>query len=277
MKKLLVSAILASLLSAETINGVAVLVQDRPITLHELQRYAQKERVSIAQSTDTLIRKKLEEIEAEKRGIFISSSDVLKEITSMAEQSGMNVTQYYAALQSNRGISQSDFQALIKEKLLNQKLYDAVAFSKMSRATPEEEAEYYKLHINEFSKPDYFKVIAYRSVSQERLSEKVNNPMYYSPDIEREEVTLKYHEINPQLAMLLSQTKTDTFSAIVPSPDGGFMSFFIQEKGEVKVTPLESVRPMVANAIAGEKRRQILNDYFARLQLNSKIKVIRTP
>ena len=100
--------------------------------------------------------------------------------------------------------------------------------------------------------------------------------MFYSPEVGSEKVILQYKTINPRLANVLNETPLNSFTPIVPDQQG-FMSFFVQEKNGMITQPLESVRAQIANAVMGEKRQQVLNDYFARLRLNADIQIVRLP
>ena len=263
-------------LYAETINGVAILVKEEPITLYDIRTEMRKSGASQAETVDMLIRKKLESIEIEERGISVSDPEVHDDMEKMAEQNNMSVMQFFDAMQSTRGVSSTELKEKIKEKLLNQKLYNAIAFSHMEQPTPDEEAEYYQLHKAEFSHPESFDVIVYRSASREKLQEKVDNPMFYSPEVTSDTVTLEYSAIDPRLADLLNTTKVNSFTRVLPEGES-FIGFFVREKKNIITQPLDSVRVIVANAIMGEKRKQVLNDYFARLMLNADIKTIRLP
>ena len=276
MLKPILFLLLSLTLYAGTINGVAILVKDEPITLYDIRTEMRKSGTSQAETVDMLIRKKLESIEVEERGISVSDREVHNDIENMAEQNNMSVMQFYDAMQSTRGVSSTELKEKIQEKLLNQKLYNAIAFSHMEQPTPDEEAEYYQLHKAEFSHPESFDVIVYRSASSDKLQEKVDNPMFYSPEVTSEEAILAYDAIDPRLANLLNTTEVNGFTRVLPEGDK-FISFFVREKKNIVTQPLDSVRVIIANAIMGEKRKQVLNDYFARLRLNADIRTIRLP
>lgn len=55
------------------------------------------------------------------------------------------------------------------------------------------------------------------------------------------------------------------------------MSFYMKDKQNLITENLDSVRPQITNTIMGEKRNQVLNDYFTRLRLSAEIKVLRLP
>jgi hypothetical protein len=147
----------------------------------------------------------------------------------------------------------------------------------MGQPTADEEAEYYQLHMDEFSRPDSFDVTTYLATSQEALSEKIADPMRNVQNIKSKEENIPYKGINPQLAQILNKIPNGSFGPILPNGKNGFMSFYMRDKQNVITENLDSVRPQIDNSIMGEKRNQVLNDYFTRLRLSADIKVLRLP
>lgn len=277
MRPLLLSTLLASFLWSAPIGGVAVLVKNTPITLYEVQQEMKQSNTSAQQSADTLIRKKLEQLEAVEKKITVSSAEIQEEVERMAKQNNLSMEQFYNAMQTVRGLSEKELKAKVEESIKGQKLYNAIAFSKMAQPTPGEEAEYYQLHLDDFSRPESFSVTVYTAASQEALQAKIADPMRNIEGIGSKDETISYSAINPQLAQILNKVPQGNFSAILPNGQNGFMSFYIREKNNVVTENLESSRPAIANAIMGEKRNQVLNDYFTRLRLSADIKVVRLP
>lgn len=277
MRSFTLSVALATCLWSAPIGGVAVLVKNSPITLYEVQQEMKLSGTNATQSTDTLIRKKLEQLEASEKKITVSSAEIDEELSRMAAQNNLSQEQFLNAMQTVRGLSEKDLRARVEESIKGQKLYSAIAFSKMAQPTAEEESEYYQLHLDEFSRPESFDVTTYVSPSQEALAAKIADPMRHIEIIQSKEESLPYAKINPQLAQILNKTAIGSFSPILPNGKNGFMSFYIREKNNVITENLESVRPQISNAIIGEKRNQVLNDYFTRLRLSADIKVMRLP
>ncbi len=277
MNKYILPLLISTLLGANTVGGIAILVQNEPITLFEIKETMSSENLTIEQSVQKLIRQKLEAIEIKERNIHVSSQEILAEIKTMAQQNAMNVNQFYVAMEQSRGISERELKAKIKESLLNKKLYNAIAFSKLSQPINDEIQEYYNLHKDQFARPHSFDLIVYQSPSAEKLQQQVDNPMFYSRDIHTEDVTLQYIAIDPNLANMLHHTKTNTFTQIIPNPKGGYMSFFIKDKSATATTSVEAYANEVAAAIMSNKRNQILNDYFSRLRINANIETLRLP
>lgn len=277
MRSLTLSALLATFLWSAPIGGVAVLVKNNPITLYEVQQEMKQNGTNAQTSADTLIRKKLEQLEAEEKKITVSSAEVQEELSRMATQNNLSVDQFMSAMQNVRGLSEKELKAKVEESIKGQKLYSAIAFSKMSQPTAEEETEYYQLHLDEFSRPESFDVTIYLSSNQEALSTKIADPMRNVGNIQMKEEKLAYKSINPQLAQLLNKIPNGSFSSILPDGKNGFMSFYMRDKQNVITENIDTVRPQIANTIMGEKRNQVLNDYFTRLRLSADIKVVRLP
>lgn len=277
MRSITLSALLATFLWSAPIGGVAVLVKNTPITLYEVQQEMKQSGTSANQSADTLIRKKLEQLEATEKKIIVSSAEINEELERMAAQNKLTMEQFLNAMQTVRGLSEKDLKAKVEESIKGQKLYSSIAFSKMGQPTAEEETEYYQLHIDEFSRPESFEVTTYISPSQEALVAKIADPMRHIESIESKDETIPFGKINPQLAQLLNKTANGSFSPILPNGKNGFMSFYMRDKLNVVTENIDAVRPQIANAIVGEKRNQVLNDYFTRLRLSADIKVLRLP
>ncbi len=277
MKYCTVLVLMGALLHANIVGGIAVLVNNEPITLFEIEQNMHQEHLSAKQSVKKLIRQRLETLEIKERRLHVSSEEVLNEIKNMARQNGMNISQFYMAMQQSRGISERELKKKVKEKLLNTKLYNSIAYAKLSQPSRHEIEEYFHLHKEQFSRPESFEVILYHSNSPQKLEQQISTPMFYSSDIQTQEMQLNYGDIDPGLANLLYRTKVNNFTQIVPDPNGGYMTFFIKAKSKAETTDLDAYAAEVSAAILADKRNQVLNDYFARLRLNADIKVLRMP
>lgn len=277
MYKLLLVLFFSSAVFAELIDGVAVTVKGSPITLYELKEQMRMANISADQAKDLLIRQKLEELEIKERKIEVSSSEVYEDIKQTAARNNMSVSQFYEAVRESNGLTSTQLKNKIKQKLLSQKLYSEIAYSSISKPSESELKDYYELHKEEFSRPSYFDVVVYIAGSAQRLKEKIDNPMFYSPDIETDEQHIEYSKVAPELGTLLAKTPLHTFSQIVPNGQGGYMSFYIKGIGEVKHADFESVKNQIASIIMAKSRESVLGEFFERMKLNADIQTIRMP
>lgn len=263
-------------LSANMVAGVAIVVKDRAITLHDIKKEMKTSGANEKRAINTLIRKKLEESEIKSRKISVSNTEVYDDIKDTAKRNNMSVSELYEAALNANGISSADLKAKVKEKLLAKKLYGAIAYTAATRPTEGELQEYYDLHKEKFSNPASFTTVIYQTNDKSALEQKVSNPMFYSPQIQTQEQELPYDRISPELAKLLQRTPVSSFTPVVPNGKGGYMSFYVKAVKGAKDLGFEKMRGQLENTIMGEKRERALSDYFAKLKDNADINVLRS-
>lgn len=275
MYKIFLTLVLGALLNAEVVNGVAIVVKGEAITLHELREEMRLSKVNAKGAADNLVRKKLEEVEIVEKKLSVSSVEVYDDIKKAAARNNMSVSDFYEAVRSSNGLSSAEFKTKTKEKLLSQKLYSTIAYSSVSQPSDEETLEYYELHKEDFDHPAAFEATIYSTKDKELLKKKITNPMFYSTSISESKQRLEYEKISPDLAKFLAKSKVNSFTPMIPDGKGAYMSFYITEIEEGKKVDYENVKDSIANMIMGDKREQVLSDYFARLKDNADIKVLR--
>ena len=277
MRSLVLSSLLVTFALGAPVGGVAVLVKNSPITLYEITQEMKQSGMDATKSADALIRKKLEQLEAQEKKITVTPSEVKEEMERMAKQNNLTVEQFLSAMSTARGVNESDLKAKIEESVRGQKLYSSIAFSKMAQPTPAEETEYYQLHLDEFSHPESYDTTTYVASSAEILQAKIDDPMRNVPDIITKDENIPSKNINPQLAQILNKIEVGKFGPILPNGNNNFMTFYMKDKQSLITESLDTVRPQITNMIMGEKRNQVLNDYFTRLRLSADIKILRLP
>ncbi len=275
MYKTLLLILLTTFLNAEVYDGIAIVVKDKAITLLDIRHEMEIGHASKQRAVDTLIRQKLEEIEIDNRKIRVTSSEVYDDIKKLAARNNMSTSDFYDAVRESNGMSSMELKVKTRQKLLSQKLYQAIAYSSLSEPSELEIQEYYEMHKETYKHPAAFTVIIYDSTDQNELQSKVDHPMFYSPGIKTNEQVLPYSKISPELASLLETTALNSFTAVIPNGNGGFMSFYLKEIESAEEGGLSSVQPQIVNSIMSEKREQVLSDYFARLKHNADINIIR--
>ncbi len=278
MKKILFTfLLLLSALEARVVDGVAILVKDSPISLYEVKAMMNEAKVDEDKAVQILIRKKLEDLEIETRNLQVTRKEVYADIEQMAEQNKMSMLELYNAVQESNHLSEAQFKIKIKEKLLNQKLYSSIAYSSMAEPSSDEMNEYYEMHKNEFTHPERYEVVVYMTGDKARLQEKIDNPMFYSPEIKSDNASIEHAKVNPQLATVLQNTKQGAFTQIIPNPQGGFMSFYMKEKIGESAQSFDALKAQIKNIIMGAQRANVLDDYFARARLKADIQMLRLP
>ncbi len=277
MYKILFLILTVVSLNAKMIDAVAIVVQNQPITTYEITALMQKRGLSQKQAVDFLIRKTLENIQIKQRNITVTQDDIVNEIKRVAAINHMSVEQFYTALQNSNGMTVQQIQKKTKERLLNQKLFQAIAFAHMYAPSSDEIQNYFKLHKHEFEPPSSYNVIIYSAKDKTYLEQKRANPLFYSPRIASEIKVFKPDAISPQLGKILSSIKPGHFSKVLPNGSGGFICFYLQSVGKPVKTTLLHVKAQIINQLMMQKRKEVLSRYFKQLKLNSNIRIIRLP
>ena len=277
MYRVLFFILLSLSLNAKIIDGVAILVQNEPITMLEITNAMAESHLDQTKTVDFLIRKKLEDQEIKSRKITVSDDEVIDEIKRMAAQNNMSVEQFYEAVANSQNLTSEQVQKEMKTRLLNQKLFQAIAYTHMDEPDAQEIKDYYELNKAKFNHPQSFNTVVYESKKQNLLQQKIENPMFYSPEIGHKDQTFEYSKIAPQLAELLEKTPLNHFSEIIPNGKDGFVCFYIQEIVQNKDVKLEDIKAQVENMIMADKREQVLKEYFDRAKLNANIQTLRLP
>ncbi len=275
MKSIVTILLFTTLLLSKMVDGIAVIVEDEIITLYDIQKEQRLSHLPKKEVLDLLIRKKLEAIEIKKRGISVSDDEVYDEIRRLASANGMSIAQFYDAVRESNGLTSSELKAKIKERLLSQKLYQAIAMSKLHEPTQSEIEEYYKLHHDEFEHPTFFDVTIYKAKDQSLLLQKMQNPLFFSDQIQQQSQRIAYEKLPPQLAQILSDTKEGSFTQILPDGQGGYMLFLVTKRGPLQKASIKTVKPQIINRIMSKKQKAIIDDYFEKLKESVNIKIIR--
>ncbi len=273
----LLCLLMLSGLQGKMVDGVAILVKEKPITLYDVEQMMDKERLPLAKAVDLLIREKLEAMEIKARNIHVSPSEVQDRIAQMAAQNKLTVSQLYDAIWSTQHLSRDAFKKELEKTMLTQKLYTAIAMSALEEPDEAQMREYYRLHPEKFSHSRQFDVVLYESSDKNALQAKVSNPMLNVPGVRSEATQMEYDSINPRLAVMLDKAKTGSFLPVLPNPSGGFVAIYLKSKSMPTMEPYATVMPRIKEAIMSDEREQTLKDYFDRARMNADIKIIRLP
>ncbi|MBL0709213.1 MAG: peptidyl-prolyl cis-trans isomerase [Sulfurimonas sp.] len=275
MQKIFLILMFVVSLNAQIIGGVGVVVKGDAITLYDIKKEMGISKVSAKKATNVLIRRILEKQEIKERKLSVSSSEIYDDIKQTAKRNRMSVDEFYEAVRNGRGLNSAEIKEKVREKLLSQKLYSAIAYAGISKPNDDEIEAYFESHKDSFLHPSAFDVVIYQAKSKEMLLQKVKNPMFYSPDIASSERTLEYDRVSPELASLLARTEINSYTMVVPDGNGMYMCFYIKDIESPSELGFENARNQIVSEIMKEQREEVLGDYFARLRQNANIKMIR--
>ncbi len=260
---------------ARMIGGIAMTVDNAPITLAEIKAFQTQNRVSKEDAVNALVQKKLEEEAVAEAGIFVSPLEVEQEAALFAKKNGVDIAGLKAEL-TKRGTSYEAFKADIQAKLKRDKLYKKILAGRLKKADDATLQAYYETHKKEFKIPGDIKVIEYHSKKGEALQAKKMQPMLNVPDIQTKNKTIEAAKVNPRLFALLLQTPTKSFTQIIKT-EKDFVMFFIKSKSKDKIVSFEKAKPTIFARVMKEREQALLIEYFEKRKSEATIKVIRKP
>ena len=275
IKYLISFALVATTSFAGVIGGISMTVDSEAITLYEIQSYATQNKLSIEETVNRLIQRKIEEIEIKKLSIVASPYEVDKKMTEIAKQNGMSQEQFKKALVAE-GHSEKRIRQDIEDKFKRDQLYKRIVGANLKKPDEEELQSYYDLHQNEFNMPTGVELVEYISPSKETLEAQKKQPMVNMPNIEATSKVVELKKINPQLARLLVQTPDGSFTPVLNLGKVAGM-FFVQKKvGRQNVT-FDIAKQQIFAMVMKSKEQAALIEYFEKKKSGANIKVIRRP
>jgi len=148
LKYLLSIIWLISLAHSQIINGVAIQVNNIPITLYDI-KVAQKELgKSKAEVVQLLIQNALEESESQRFHLEATDKDVELYISKIMAQNRIPTKDAFFQALKYQGISKDDFLKNIKRQVIKPKLYQRISASQIIPPTDKELKHLYALDIS---------------------------------------------------------------------------------------------------------------------------------
>ena len=260
---------------AGLVDAISIIVDDQPITLYEIYKAEQRLGLPKEKAVEYMIKQKLKDEELKRLGIQVDEFDVNNEIEKIAQKNGIDSLKL-RAIMAKRGVDWEEYKKQVKEKLLQEKLYERILSTKIQPPSDETLKEYYQLHIDEFSIPEAIEVIQYSAPERRALAEAIKNPMAEVPGVTRQAQTVRSDQINKQLLFLLTQTPKGKFTQIIPV-QGQFVAFYVQDFVNPRPIPYEQVKQQVYMKWMEEKRKEAIASHFKKLRAAANIVVLRAP
>ncbi len=278
MKKALLALLATGVLYAKFLDGLAIIVNNEPITTYEIEQTAQALHISKKDAIDLLIQKKLEAAQAKKLGIAVSDFEVQNAIDDFARSKGMDIFSLREAIES-KGLSWQEYKNSFKEQLLRKKLYQTIAKLQSKAPTQEQLKEYYQNHPKEFEVAKAVDIVKYISPSKEILEQIAQNPLYQPQNpslLQKGKERIELDKVNPQFATLLSQIPEGHFGPVLPLGDRYMLLYVAKKEGSEKI-PFEEAKGYILKKLANTTRGKSVKEYFQKLKASANIKIIRLP
>jgi len=276
MKKMfLLSFAAACVLNAGTVDGVALTVNGKVITMYEIVKLSEQKKISRQDAVELLVEKKLEEAELAKQNVKVDDFDVQRKIEQIAASNGLSLLAFKDAL-SARLINYEDYKNEIRNKMAKERFFQKITYQKFTPVDEKDLKLYFENNKAEFATPAKIEVLQYSAKDKNALEKAVSSPMANEPSVAKEEVIIDTKTLDASLLYILKNTKDGSFTQIMPVKDR-FVSFYIKDKKEFGTPEFESVKNEVAEKFASKKEESAIKDYFEKVKASAKIKVIRLP
>lgn len=274
MKQLLLFTLLVSSLFGGLINGIALVVNDEPITLLAIDTLAKSANVSKEDATKELVKQQVAKKMAKELNIIISDADVNGQIDMIMQKNNLTKESLKQQLVLT-GMDYDSFFKQIKTQQMQQRIMQALTYEKVQEPSTEEQKEFYRLHKDEFAVPTTIEVTQYISPNPNSLNAIVKSPLFAPRDVNQQESEIVLAQINPQLAQLLLATKEGSYTQVLPLGPNQYGMFYIKRVGEKSVPSFEEVENKLASVIQNKKRQDIVEAAYQAAILKADIEYIR--
>ena len=274
MYKLFLTLLVSSGISfAGVVNGVALTVNDQPITIYDIDKTVSINKISKNEAVGLLIDKALYEQAVSQNNITADVFDVNEYIERLAKANGMDLYSFKAIVKQKYA-NYADFEEEAKDAVIRQKLIQKIVKGQLAVATQEDMELYYEKNKGQFSTSKAYEVIQYTSKNKASLANAINNPMVIAADVEKTSLKLGVQSLQPQMQFLLNDTKLNTFTPIFTA-NKQFVSLFVIRKEGTTSLDFETVKAKIFNDMMSLREKKYLKDYFEKQKLTADIKIVR--
>lgn len=274
MYKLLLSLILASTFSlAGLVNGVAIVVNDDPITLYDIDQAMVENNVNKNQAVSLLVDKILYKQLVKKNNITADVFDVNAYIEKLAASNGMDVYAFKSIIKQ-RYSDYSVFEEEAKSAVIRQKLLAKIVKGQLKIANEEDMKIYYENNQNKFTTAKTVELVQYAARNKGVLLNTIKNPLLVPADVKRTTLSLKMKDLDPQLQYLLNSTKVGSFTPVFTA-SRAYNALYIIKKDGTAILDYETVKSKIFTEIMSVREKKYLKDYFEKEKLTADIKIVR--
>ncbi|AXX88594.1 peptidylprolyl isomerase [Arcobacter suis] len=274
MYKLFLTLLISSGISfAGIANGIAITVNDEPITVYDIEKTMSVNKLGKNEAVGLLIDKALYEQAVKDNNINADIFDVNEYIEKLAKANGMDLYSFKAIVKQKYG-NYSDFEEEAKDAVIRQKLIQKIVKGQLAVANQEDMELYYEKNKGQFSTSKAYDVMQYTSKNKASLTNAINNPMVIAADVEKTPLKLGVESLQPQMQFLLNETKLNSFTPIFTA-NKQFVSLFVIKKEGTTSLNFETVKAKIFNDIMTTREKKYLKDYFEKQKLTADIKIVR--
>jgi len=274
MYKLFLSLLVSSGISfAAMLNGIAIIVNDEPITLYDIDKTMSVNNISKNEAVSYLIDKILYDQLVKENNISADIFDINDYIEKLANSNGMDVYTFKSVIKQKYP-DYTVFENEAKNAVIRQKLVQKIVKGQLSIATEEDMQLYYEKNKGQFSSANNYEVLQYTSTNKASLIKTIKNPLLLSDDVQKAPITISAVNLQAQMQYLLNETKENSFTPIFTA-NKQYVALFILRKQGSATLAFESVKAKIFNDIMSLREKKYLKDHFEKQKLTADIKIVR--
>ncbi len=274
MYKLFLTLLVSSGISfAAMVNGIAITVNEEPITLYDIEKTSSTNNISKNEAVGLLIDKILYEQLVKENNISADIFDINEYIERLAASNGMDLYTFKSIVKQKYA-DYSIFEEEAKNSVIRQKLIQKIVKGQLAIATQEDMELYYEKNKNKFTSSETCEVIQYSSKNKAALIQTLKNPMVQNTEVEKAPLVLNTKELHAQMQYILNETNVNTFTPIFTA-NKQFVSLYILKKSGTTILDFESVKAKIFNDMMELREKKYLKEHFEKQKLTADIKIVR--
>ncbi len=274
MYKIFLTFLLCTSISiAGVINGVALTVNDDPITLYDVDQLMVERNIDKNQAVSLLVDKILYDQLLQKNNITADIFDVNAHIEKLAKSNNMDVFAFKSIVRQKYP-DYSVFEAETKNVVTRQKLIKKLVQGQLKIASQEDLQLHYENNKKNYSTAKTVEVVQYLTNKKSSLLAVIKSPLLMPQDVQRNPLTLEVKQLDPQMQYLLNNTQQNSFTPIFTS-NKMYNTLFIIKKEGIDTLDFEVVKNKVFNEVMALREKKYLKDFFEKQKLTADIKIIR--
>ena len=255
-------------------NGIAVIIENEPITVNEVRKAAAQLQTSEANALNLLIRDRLETAQIKNLKIEASDYELNQRLQKIASESGMSVSDLRSAVLSKGG-DYAQFKDDVAKTIKQEKLYQSIFADAKINISENAARAYFEQNRDLFAHFADVSVTRYVASSMQLLeAARHSSPMNTNHSVHMDVLDLKSEQIPPQLRTIFQQTPDGTFTQIFQTPEGFEMFYVASKKGQT-MPEFDEVRDEAMNALYKLEQDRVIGEYFNKLRAKANVKYLR--
>jgi|GEM_PF-151937 len=270
---LFVSATISFSQAATLVDAIAVIVNDEPITIYDIEKKRYQNKISKEEALNKLIDEVIYKELIEKHNITADIFDVNNYIEKIAASNGMDLYTFKSILKQKYQ-NYEVYEEQVRNTIIKEKLTEKLIRGNIEVATDEDLRIYYENNQSMFTSATNVKVVQYASPNKNELEQLVKNPMSKLENVSSTPLDLEQSKLNPQLRYIINETKIQSFTPIFTA-NQQYVTLLVRAKEGVSIMPYEDVKDRIFNIIMQDRQQKYLKDYFEKQRLSANIKIVR--